>query len=402
MNNNKILAFGIGLVITLLIGIMLYAKLIGKNDFQDFQIVQSLNGHVEIQTKPGLYYLGFADVWTYPKADSIFFSNEMAESVDNDAIKVIFSNKSTGDVNCNVVVKYFTDDKSMMSLHEYFGGDLDKIDNFTLSRLKEHITNEAAKKDPSTAVEQKEEFAAAIRQRLQEDIDLKEHGISIETFSITSIDPDEKTNQLFDAQRTADLQKKSAEAEEANLVMQKKKTEAVAAQNIAEAKGKAEVEKMTATTAADKEAQLATIKAQQEVDVAELDKKKAEIEAQQKLQIIEIQRQEEEKKLEVVQLQVKQKIAEAEAKQKEIELSGAITETEKFKLETEKNTKIGVAEAIAKGINGLKLPEVLFYNTGANGGGATGSAMPSELSTLFNLLNAQKATEVAHPANSAK
>lgn len=386
--NKKIIASVVTAVLVVVGASVVWNFFIGENDVQNFQVIQSPGGDVRIQSQGGWYFKILDKVWTYPKTDSSFFSNVKAESKDGDGVVVRFKNKGGGTVSCNVITRYFTDDVTMKKLHEYCGGDLKKLDNILLARIKEHSANEAAKIDSSAAIENRENFANSIRSKLDNDIELKERGIIVESFAITSIDFDVITDKLFEAQRNADLQKRSAEAEEANLIMQKKKTEAQAAQRIAEVKGAAEAEKMKSVTDAERQAELAKIEAEKRVTVEKLAKEEALVKAQKAFELAEITKKEEAVKLETIKIQAEQKIAEARAKQQQIQLSGAITEETKYRLDTEKETKIGVATAIAAGLKNIKLPETMIV-----GGGNSGKAV-SAVDTFFQLMNVQKAKEL--------
>jgi hypothetical protein len=387
INIKAIATIGTALLV-FIAGTIVWNFFIGENDVQNFQVIQSPGGAVRIQSQGGWYLKTFDKVWTYPKTDSSFFSNVKAESKDGDGVVVRFKNKGGGTVSCNVITRYFTDDVTMKKLHEYCGGDLKKLDNILLARIKEHAANEAAKIDSSAAIESRETFANNIRTKLDNDVELKERGIIIESFAITSIDFDVITDKLFEAQRNADLQKRSAEAEEANLIMQKKKTEAQAAQKIAEVKGMADAEKMKAVTDAERQAELARIEAEKRVAVEKLAKEEAIVKAQKTLELAEITQKEEAVKLETIKIQAEQKIAEAKAKQQQIQLSGAITEEMKYRLDIEMQTKIGVAQAIAEGIKTVKLPETMIV-----GGGDTGKAVNS-VETFFQLMNVKQAKEL--------
>jgi hypothetical protein len=387
INIKAIATIGTALLV-FIAGTIVWNFFIGENDVQNFQVIQSPGGAVRIQSQGGWYLKTFDKVWTYPKTDSSFFSTVKAESTDGDGVVVRFKNKGGGTVSCNVITRYFTDDVTMKKLHEYCGGDLKKLDNILLARIKEHAANEAAKIDSSAAIESRETFANNIRTKLDNDVELKERGIIIESFAITSIDFDVITDKLFEAQRNADLQKRSAEAEEANLIMQKKKTEAQAAQKIAEVKGAADAEKMKAVTDAERQAELARIEAEKRVAVEKLAKEEAIVKAQKTLELAEITQKEEAVKLETIKIQAEQKIAEAKAKQQQIQLSGAITEEMKYRLDIEKETKIGVAKAIADGVKTIKLPETMIV-----GGGDTGKAINS-VETFFQLMNVKQAKEL--------
>ena len=386
--NKKVIATIVTGILVVIGATVVWNFFIGENDVQNFQVIQSPGGDVRIQSQGGWYFKIFDKVWTYPKNDSSFFSNVKAESKDGDGVVVRFKNKGGGIVSCNVISRYFTDDVTMKRLHEYCGGDLKKLDSTLLARIKEHASNEAAKLDSSSAVENRENFANNIRIKLNNDVELKERGIVIESFTVTDIDFDDITDKLFEAQRNADLQKRSAEAEEANLIMQKKKTEAQAAQKIAEVKGAADAEKMKAVTDAERQAALAKIEAEKRVAVEKLAKEEALIKAQKAFELAEIIKKEEAIKLETIKIQAEQKIAEAQAKQQQIKLSGAITEETKYRLDIEKETKIGVATAIASGLKNVKLPETMIV-----GGGESGKAI-NAVETFFQLMNVKQVKEL--------
>lgn len=387
--NSKLKFSIIGATIVVCVIIGIFNSCMHSNDIQEFQVVQSIDGSTEIRSEGGFYFKFMPKVWTYKKVNSVFFSNEEKESKDQDGIQVIFSNKGKGDISSQVVYRLHTDNERIMKMHQYAAGDEDIIDNLVLSKLKDIAMLHASNITSSQAVEDREQLAANIRKDFVNNKELAEMGIVVEQFSITKINFDEKTTALFAKQQEADLQKKTAEAEKLNLEMQKEKTIAEYEKQVAESKGKAEVEKIKAVTDAQRQKELAEIKAQQEVSVAELEKKKATIEANKKLEVVEIQKREEKAKLEVIQIQADQKVAEAKAKEQQIKLSGAISEEVKYRLDIEKETKIGVARAISEGISKMKLPETLLIN-----GNPAGNMTNNPIETFFNLMNVQKAQEL--------
>ena len=375
------------LIISIVVAIVVAMCFVGKNNVQNFQVIQNPSGSVRIQSDGGYYFKFFATTWTYPKVNSVFFSNETAESKDRDGVQVIFSNKGEGDISSQVVYRLYTNHESILKLHEYAHGDIDKVvDNLVLSKLKDIAMAHASNITSSQAIEDRDQLAANIRKDFVNNKELKDIGIVVEQFSITKINFDQQTKDLFKKQQEADLQKKTAEAEKLNLQMQKEKTVAEYEKQVAESRGKAEVEKIKAVTDAQRQKELAEIKAQQEVSVATLEKERATIEANKKLEIVEIQKREEKAKLEVIQIQSEQKVAEAKAKEQQIKLSGAMSEEVKYRLDVEKETKIEVAKAIADGLSKVKLPETFIM------GGANGKMNPME--TFFNLMNVEKAKQM--------
>lgn len=381
----KFISIVAALVLALIIAGVIGGAFIGKNNVQNFQVIQSPTGSVRIQSEGGYYFKCFDSIWTYPKVNPVFFSNEEKESKDQDGVQVVFSNKGKGDISSQVVYRIFTDNVKMLKMHEYAHGNIDVVDNLVLSKLKDIAMTHASNITSSQAIEDREQLATNIRKDFVSNKELAEMGIIVEQFSITKINFDQQTESLFRKQQEADLQKKTAEAEKLNLQMQKEKTIAEYEKQVAESKGKAEVEKIRAVTDAERQKELAEIKGKQDVAVAELEKQKAAIEANKKLEIVEIQKKEEKAKLEVIQIQAEQKVAEAKAKEQQIKLSGAISEEMKYRLDIEKETKIGVAKAIADGLSKVTLPKTFIM------GGAEKS---SPMDTFFNLMNVQKAEQL--------
>lgn len=378
----------IAIVATVILGLMGSCTMIHSNDIQEFQVVQSINGETRIQADGGYYVQLMPKKWTYKKVNSVFFSNDTKESKDRDGIEVIFSNKGRGDISSQVVYRIYTDKENIMKMHQYAAGDINIVDNLVLSKLKDIAMLHASNITSSQAVEDREQLAINIRKDIVNNKALAEMGIIVEQFSITKINFDDKTNALFQKQQEADLQKKTAEAEKQKLIMEKERTVADYEKQIAEAKGKAETEMMKATTDAERQKKLAEIEAAKKVEVEKLAKEEALVKAQKQLELAEIVKKEEAIKLETIKIQSEQKIAEAQAKQQQIKLSGAMTEETKYRLDTEKETKIGVATAIADGLKSIKLPETMIV-----GGGNPGKAI-NAVDTFFQLMNVQKAKEL--------
>ena len=373
------------------VALVLSLTCVYTNDISQLQVIQSFTGSTSVKTQGGIYFSILPKIWTYNKTNQVAFSFEKDESKDNDGVHVFFSNKGQGDVSTQVTYNLLLEEEKVYRMHELAKGDDDVIDRRILATIREITMREAGQITSSDAIEKREEFANAIRQQILHNPDYLEIGVDITQFTITNITFDDLTIAAYKKAQEADLQKKTAEAEKLNFVMQKEKVEAEAEKQIAESRGKAEVEKAKATTDAEREKELAEIKAKQDVVVAELAKQKAIVEANKQLEVAEIQKKEEQTRLEVVRIQVEQKIAEAEAKKQQIELAGDIKEKERFELEIQMKTRIEMAKAIAQGLSGVKLPTTLFI--GANGGdGKAGNA----LDYLIHLLTVQKANEVSN------
>ncbi len=377
--------FAFGAVILLsVVGSMLHS-----NDIQEFQVVQSPTGAIDIIKDGGLYLKFMPKIWTYPKVETVYFSNEKDESKDNDGVKVRFSNKGEGDISSQVVYRLYNSNEEILKMHEYVAGSQERVEELLLAKLKDIIMEKASNITSSQAVENREALADQIRKDYVNNQELMNNGIKVEQFSITQISFDKTTTALFEAQQKADLQKKTAEAEKQNLIMQKERTEAEYAQKIAASKGAAEVEMMKQVTDAERQKKLAEIEAQKKVAIEQLAKEEALVKASKLLELAEIEKKTEAEKLEVIKLQANQKVETARAKQQEIQLSGAITETELTKLEIDRDTKIGVAKAIADGLSKMTLPKTFIMG----GQGKTDGQNPVE--TFFQLMNVKQAETLA-------
>ena len=377
--------FAFGAVILLsVVGSMLHS-----NDIQEFQVVQSPTGAIDIIKDGGLYLKFMPKIWTYPKVETVYFSNEKDESKDNDGVKVRFSNKGEGDISSQVVYRLYNSNEEILKMHEYVAGSQERVEELLLAKLKDIIMEKASNITSSQAVENREALADQIRKDYVNNQELMNNGIKVEQFSITQISFDKTTTALFEAQQKADLQKKTAEAEKQNLIMQKERTEAEYAQKIAASKGAAEVEMMKQVTDAERQKKLAEIEAQKKVAIEQLAKEEALVKASKLLELAEIEKKTEAEKLEVIKLQANQKVETARAKQQEIQLSGAITETELTKLEIDRDTKIGVAKAIADGLSKMTLPKTFIMG----GQGKTEGQNPVE--TFFQLMNVKQAETLA-------
>ena len=397
MENRKLLKAGITLLVALVLAIVILNVMFHKNNISQIQVIQNFTGSTEIRTKGGIYFKLFPTIWTYNKTNQVAFSYVKEESQDNDGVHVFFANKGQGDVSTQVTYNIVSEEDKVYKMHELAKGDDDVIDRRILATIREVTMREAGLITSSEAIEKREEFAEKIRKELLHNQDYLAIGIDITQFTITNIDFDDLTIAAYKKAQEADLQKKTTESEKLNLQMQKEKTIAEYEKQTAESKGKAEVEKIKAITDAEREKELAEIKAQQEVQVANLVKEKAEIEANKLLEVAEIQKIEEQVKLEIIQIQSQQKVAEAEAKKKQIELAGDLTEKERLAMEIEKDVKISYAKYIAEGLNGMTLPKILMVNAGK-----PDSGNGTSISSFIDLLNIKLSKDLAEDKKEAE
>ena len=399
----SLIFIGIAIIVIAFIG---YGG-IGYNSSQNFQVIQSVNGDMSVNGLGGYYLRFFPSIWEYPKVNTVYFSNNKAESNDNDGIQVYFKNKGTGYISAQVIYRLYNDEKTILAMHEYARGDLDKIDDIILARMKEIIKVIASNMSSSEAIEKSADMTKAISDQIVNDKNLMEKGIKIEQFAFTEITFDKITNDQFAMQQKIELDKKNAEANMVKLETEKKEAEAKYAKEIAEEKGKAEKEMMKQVTDAERQKKLAEIEAQQKVeveklaaeeakvkqqkmiDVAELEKKEAEVKAEREKEVARIKAEQlkEVAKInkEAAELDAQRIVALAQAKQTEIQLSGAITEFQKVTLEVNKDIQIGKAKAIAEGFSKITLPKFMIIGNGTSDGKA------DPLTNYLNIATIEKA-----------
>ena len=399
----SLIFIGIAIIVIAFIG---YGG-IGYNSSQNFQVIQSVNGDMSVNGLGGYYLRFFPSIWEYPKVNTVYFSNNKAESNDNDGIQVYFKNKGTGYISAQVIYRLYNDEKTILAMHEYARGDLDKIDDIILARMKEIIKVIASNMSSSEAIEKSADMTKAISDQIVNDKNLMEKGIKIEQFAFTEITFDKITNDQFAMQQKIELDKKNAEANMVKLETEKKEAEAKYAKEIAEEKGKAEKEMMKQVTDAERQKKLAEIEAQQKVeveklaaeeakvkqqkmiDVAELEKKEAEVKAEREKEVARIKAEQlkEVAKInkEAAELDAQRIVALAQAKQTEIQLSGAITEFQKVILEVNKDIQIGKAKAIAEGFSKITLPKFIIIGNGTSDGKA------DPLTNYLNIATIEKA-----------
>ena len=388
--NNKI-GFVIATFIIALV--IIFTGGIGYNSNQDFQIIQSMDGKMSIQSKGGYYGKFFPTVWTYDKQRTIYYSKLADESKDNDALPVRFANKGTGDVSVQVIVKLFSDEPTMLKMHEYARGDVGIIENIIYAKLKEIAMSVASTMSSNDAIENYSNFNEGMRKQIVNNIELKEKGIFIEQFSITAIDFDQQTIMQFKKQQEIELARKEAEANKIKFETELSTVKVQYEREQAESEGKAKVVMIKETTDAERQKQLAEIEAQKKVEVAKLEAEQAKIDAnrQKEVAIIEATKLKETAKLnkEAAELDAQRVITLAQAKQKELELAKGLSEYDKFALTIQKEIEIQKAEKVANAIRGLQLPSTMIIG-GSNG--ANNNANP--VMDLINILLVKEAKKL--------
>ena len=379
------------IIATAIIGIVFICcagMIFETNNFGNYQIKQAaLSGRITAHNEAGLYYQGFGSITTYPVSEDVDFE-------DNN-LEVRFNDGSIAKVKGTVKFKLPTNPEKQMELHRdyanYKNVERDLIvrnvaealsntatymvaedsyaagravfSDLAMQQLKDGIFKTSTKTvdvvDTDGTKFKKKEIRVVYDEDgnpvIQKKSLLKHYGIEILQFVVNDFVYDEKINELIARKKDAEQNKVVAMAN-----AEKAKQDAITAEEqgkarIAEAKANAEVVKAKEVTDAKKIAEIAQIKATQEKEVARLAAEQAKFEAEK------IKAQGE---------------AEAYAAKKKVE--AGLTPREKA--EFDRDTKIGIAKALAS----VNFPDKMVVAGGANGG----SVNPFEaigLQSLFNL-----------------
>ena len=375
-----------------IIGIYGFCKMLHCNDIDRIQIIQNIDGQTEVRREGGWYARFFPRIWNYPKA-----SVEICSESDKDAVQLLFSNKTTASLNCQIGYRIdSTNDEQVIRLHQLVEGNDEKIWKIVQTSLQTAAQRVASQYTPSESVEKFDEFQQKIANAILHDSDVLEKGIDVVSFTCAGLPKyDKQTLEQFDRQKAADLAKRLAEAEKMKYEAEVLKTEANYKQQIAEQKGQAEAQTAKEQTDAERVKKLAEIAAEQKVEVEKLETEQAMIKAKRELEIAEIEKQTEAKQLEIIKIKADQKIADAQARAKELELSKALSETDKAKMELELGKERVKWEAIGKALSTIKLPQIMNIGSNSKSDGS------NPLDNLINMMTIEKLNAVT-PATPAK
>lgn len=425
----KVIAACATTCLVLLIGAILCFGMIGYNNTHEWQIYQSVSGHVSVVDTPGYYWKGFGTVWTYPRSTQYYYSaSEEEGEVKDQSIRVTFNDGGTAQISSFVKIQLPPKADHRLRLHQDYGGNLENI----RAAIRAHLTNCVKSTGPMMSASEnqaarKAEFNQTVEEQLAEGLfkmrrttieldevaeivegvdaegkkvvkekkavvqateiiekdgapivvqtsPLKLYGVSIIQFSVTNTDYDPKTREQFAAKKEAYLAAERAKAQRQEETQQRLMIIEKGLRQVAETEAAANLEKKKATVEADKLREVAII-----------DKQRAVVAAQQKVEVAAQEKQEADtRKLiaavqaETAELNKKATISAAEAKQQEIEIAGGLAEKDRVLAEIKAERDAKVAASLAN----VKVPGVVIIGGSANGE----SASESMTDTLMNLL----------------
>lgn len=423
MNKRTIASIIFG-VIALILLIAVVAGGIGKNDAQNWQIIQSVGGNVSVRDRAGWYPKWFATVWTYPRYVSKAWNDEKDEGEKAiQSIRTTFNDGGTAQIS--TYVRYMTpiSEEQRIEFHRQFAGN---IDNATVS-VKSHQINCVKATGPLMSASEnqsarKAEFTQLIWDQLTDglygmkrvekkvivlvDPILKEstvvpgvistpapkvefkittelilddtgrpvvvkesplvaYGIKVLQFSVTGIEYDEDTLKQFATKKLAYLAAEQSKADREAEKQERLNIIEKGLREVAEAQAAGNVAKETAVVAA-----------QLKAEVAEQAKIEAETVAAMALAVATIEKEQAQVMLDKAGLDGQAVIVLAEAEHQRIELAGALTELEQAKIDAQ----VQMADDVSKNLAMVNVP--LITMGGANGSGGVASGLDMNLVNL--------------------
>lgn len=412
MNKKSILAIIVGVVVLLVTGALI-AGGVGKNDAQNWQIVQSVGGNVSVRDQAGWYPKWFATVWTYPRyVDKTWNDVRGDGEKELESIRTTFNDGGTAQVS--TYVRYMTpvSEEQRIEFHRQFAGN---IENATIS-VKAHQINCVKATGPLMSASEnqsarKAEFTQLIWDQLADglygmrrvekkiiiepdfiieddsvvpsiintpapkvefklttelilDLDnrpvivkaspLISYGIKILQFSVTGIEYDADTLKQFSTKKLAYLAAEQSKADREKEKYERYNIIEKGLREVAEAQAAGNVEKETAVVAA-----------QLKAEVAEQAKVEAETVAGMALAVALIEKEQAQVKFETSVIDGNAIIVLAKAEEEKIRLAGAITELEQMTIDA----KVLMNDAIADAIKNIQSPYNVFYSSGGEGSG---------------------------------
>jgi len=422
--STKLIAAGVATFVAFILLVTSWNGLVGSNDDQNWQIVQSVSGNVTHRDEPGYYAKWFGTVWTYPRAMDAFYSAHTDEGgPTNESISVTFNDAGTADVSSYVKVRLPSTTEQRRLLHQDFHGNPDNIK----AAIRAHLVNCIKASGPVMSASEnqasrKAEFNMIVESQLAlglfkmrrtettlndlteienagvdangkqiirekkavvqttvivrdadgnpvviQESPLVQYGLTILQFSITAIEYDQQTLLQFSAKKESYLN-----AEKSKAVRQEEVQERL----MVEEKGRRQVAEVEAEE--NQKKTRALIQAAQEQEVAVIAKAKAVTDAQKRVEVAgqaqqeaEMLRQIAEIDAQTAELKKQATISEAQAKEQVIALGGGITERERVLAQIAATRDAKVAQALAS----VKVPNTMLIG----GGGGD--------STMSNLIN---------------
>jgi hypothetical protein len=365
LTSKKVLLIGLGILV--LIFLIFSGKMVENVDNSEIVIIQSaFSGKITIYTTPGPVTQGFGIATHYKKSNQFWFSNKNEGGISEDqSIKIRFNDGGHGNISGSVRWYMPTDDKAILKLHTDFGSQqaieqqlirqvVTKAVYMTGPLMSSKESSAEKRNDLLSFIE--DQSINGVYRTKQEDIKvhddlmntdktvtvvriveknnlplrqeisaIKMYNINLQGLALNSIDYDEEVEKQIKVQQQAYMQVQTAIANSKKAEQDAITTELQGKAAAAKAKWEQEVIKAQAITQAEQEKEVAALNAQTAILEAQKIKTDADAKSYANTKLV----------------------------------SAGLTPQERAQFE--KDTKIGVAEALSK----IVLPST-YMNGGNN------------------------------------
>lgn len=306
---------------------------IGKNDDQNWQVIQYPGGTMEFRDSPGWYFKWAASVWTWPRAMTVYRTSDSrdGDSPNDDSFRVTFNDGGTAKISTMIRFQTPVLEKDRQKAHRDFSGNQQNMVDAIFAHLQYCAKATAPLMSSSeNQSARKAEFAQLIGEQLTRglykmrkisktlkdktdttgkaitvfateiilDTDgtpliavkspLEEYGIKVLQFSVTATEYDSVTLAQFEAKKRSFLSAEKYKAERGEEVQKRLQIIERGLREKAEVEAKANKEMAAATIEADKQKQVAETEALKKLAVEKLAKEEAEVKAEKEKRLAEI------------------------------------------------------------------------------------------------------------------
>lgn len=387
---------GLAVAAILLVGGALSVPFVTERvDAGTYKIVQELDGDLKVLDTPGWHWTGLvSNITKYNIAGIYSFSDN--DTDEGQSLGVIFRDGTKGAVNGNLQFLLPTDNDQRLKLHSIYGRSYDQVINNLVMKSTSEVVKASSTffKGEGAYSYDKANFINMIESQLekglfaqskkelkvkdalgqdsvevlvsvkkdengneiiQKESKFKTFGVQIIGLNIEDIKLDEKAMKFIEKRKETELEALVAK-QKAETAKEEAATAKEEAKKMVElAKGQEEVNKMKAVVEAQKNKEVAELRAQQELNVAKLNRESQEENAKALL--------------------IKGR---AEAETAKLKVQAGLTPLEKAQIE--KETAIGVARELAK----MNVPQIIVT------GGKDGSVNPLDMIGVNQALEIQK------------
>ena len=137
-NTVKLVLVGLAVLTVLAVALVIGTGGFGHNNFENWQLKQSVSGNVEVVDSPGYYTKMFATVWTYPRSVQVFYSKDAKEgNSEDESIDVTFNDGGQAQMSCMVRYNTPTSVEQRQKLHQNFSGNIHNV----TAAVRAHLVN---------------------------------------------------------------------------------------------------------------------------------------------------------------------------------------------------------------------------------------------------------------------